>query len=106
MSNGGGAINWLTGSLYFAKSEHVSLYNGIHVFLTGVRGFIGPPLALLLFVEIEQIGNLTVYGAGIGAWVFLVSAVLSALGAIVMFTQAALDGGPADAGSEEAAASS
>lgn len=106
LSNGGGAINWLTGSLYFAKSEHVSLYNGIHVFLTGVRGFIGPPLALLLFVEIEQIGNLTVHGAGIGAWVFLVSAVLSALGAIVMFTQAALDGGPADAAQEETAASS
>ncbi|MHC4880052.1 MAG: MFS transporter [Planctomycetota bacterium] len=91
ISNGGGAINWLTGSMYFAKPEHVSLYNGIHVFLTGVRGFIGPPVALLLFVEFEQIGRLKIHGAGIGAWVFLVSAVLSALGAIVLFTQAAYE---------------
>lgn len=94
LSNGGGAINWLTGSLYFARPEHVSLYNGIHVFLTGVRGFIGPPLALLLFVEVETIGRLELHGAGMGAWVFLLSAVLSALGAIVMFAQAALDRGP------------
>ena len=59
-----------------------------------------PPLALLLFVEIEEIGNLTVHGAGIGAWVFLVSAVLSALGAIVMFSQAALDRGPTESAAE------
>lgn len=94
LSNGGGAINWLTGSMYFAKPEHVSLYNGIHVFMTGVRGFIGPPLALFLFVETEQIGTLTVQGLGMGPWVFFVSAVLSLLGAIVMFTQAAFDPGP------------
>ena len=98
LSNGGGAINWLTGSMYFAKPEHASLYNGIHVFLTGVRGFIGPPLAMFLFVETETIGNLTIEGLGMGPWVFLVSATLSLLGAAVMFTQAAIDPGPATTG--------
>ena len=94
LSNGGGSINWITGSMYFAKPEHVSLYNGIHVFLTGVRGFIGPPLAMFLFVETETIGSLTIEGLGMGPWVFLVSAVLSLLGAIVMFAQAKFDTGP------------
>lgn len=94
LSNGGGAINWLTGSMYFAKPEHVSLYNGIHVFLTGVRGFIGPPLAMFLFVKTETIGSLKIEGLGMGPWVFLVSAVLSLLGAAVMFTQAKFDTGP------------
>ena len=93
LSNGGGAINWLTGSMYFAKPEHVSLYNGIHVFLTGVRGFIGPLLAMFLFVETETIGSVTITGLGMGPWVFLVSAVLSLLGAVVMFTQARFDTG-------------
>lgn len=100
LSNGGGAINWITGSMYFARPEHVSLYNGIHVFLTGVRGFIGPPLAMFLFVESETIGTLKIEGLGMGPWVFLVSALLSLLGAIVMFTQARFDTGPADTNAE------
>jgi hypothetical protein len=96
LSNGGGAINWLTGSMYFAKPEHVSLYNGIHVFLTGVRGFVGPPLALFLFVETESIGSLRIVGLGLGPKVFLVSGALSLLGAVMMFVQAATDPGSAD----------
>ena len=87
LSNGGGTINWLTGSMYFAKPEHVSLYNGIHVFLTGLRGFIGPPLALLLYNSTVDIGDTQIEGVGIGYQVFLVSAVLSALGAVMMFWQ-------------------
>jgi hypothetical protein len=96
LSNGGGSINWITGSMYFAKPEDASLYNGIHVFLTGVRGFIGPPLAMFLFVETETIGSLKIAGLGMGPRVFLVSAVLSLLGAVVMFTQAKFDTGPVE----------
>lgn len=96
LSNGGGAINWITGSMYFAKPEHVSLYNGIHVFLTGARGFIGPPLAMFLFVETESIGSVTITGLGMGPWVFLVSSMLSLLGAVVMFAQARFDTGPVE----------
>jgi MFS family permease len=87
LSNGGGTINWLTGSLYFAKPEHVSLYNGIHVFLTGFRGFIGPPLAMFLFIATDKIGDMEIEGLGMGARVFYVSAVLSAMGAVMMFWQ-------------------
>jgi hypothetical protein len=87
LSNGGGTINWLTGSLYFAKQEHVSLYNGIHVFLTGFRGFIGPPLAMFLFIATDKIGAFSIEGLGMGPWVFCVSAVLSAMGATMMFWQ-------------------
>ncbi|MFT4556955.1 MAG: hypothetical protein ACI92S_002311, partial [Planctomycetaceae bacterium] len=47
-----------------------------------------------LFVETETIGTLKIEGLGMGPWVFLVSAVLSLLGAVVMFTQARFDTGP------------
>lgn len=85
LGNGGGRINWLTGSLYFARSEHVSLYNGLHVFLTGFRGLLGPPLGFFLFIESETVGNVTLQGLGLQAWIFAVSAGLSLAGAAVMF---------------------
>ena len=87
LSNGGSSINWLTGSLYFAKPDNISLYNGIHVFLTGLRGFIGPPLAMFLFIATDSFAGVTIDGLGLGAQVFYVSAVLSAMGAVMMFWQ-------------------
>ena len=47
-------------------------------------------------VETETIGSLKIEGLGMGPWVFLVSAVLSLLGAVVMFTQARFDAGPVE----------
>lgn len=38
----GGLINWLTGSLYYAPKEYVSLYNSTNLTLTGIRGLIAP----------------------------------------------------------------
>ncbi|WP_197440258.1 MFS transporter [Polystyrenella longa] len=38
----GGLINWLTGSLYFAPVQYVSLYNSTNLTLTGIRGLIAP----------------------------------------------------------------
>ena len=84
-SNGGGAINWLTGSLYFARSEHISLYNAIHVCLTGMRGLITPAIGLYLISE---------SGLNMGPKIFAVSAALSLLGAVVMGIQGWLDPGP------------
>ena len=95
-SNGGGAINWLTGSMYFARQEQVSLYNGIHVFMTGARGLIGPPLALFLFVETQQIGNTQLQGYGLGPLVFFVCASLSAIGFLSMLVLHITDSGPRD----------
>ncbi len=94
ISTGGGNINWLTGSLYFARSEHVSLYNAIHVCLTGIRGMLAPAIGLYL---------ISPSGLNLGAHVFTVAAVLSVVGAAVMGVQGAWDPGPREpgAGAEE-----
>ena len=76
IGNAGGTINWLTGSLYFAKAEHISLYNAIHVCLTGVRGLLAPLVGVYLIQEWN-----------LGGGIFAVSAVLSFLGSLVMLWQ-------------------
>lgn len=85
IGNGGGTINWLTGSLYFARPEHVSLYNSIHVGLTGIRGMIAPVVGLIIYRE---------YGS---TEIFAVATVLSIMGAVAMFLQGRSDPGPVNA---------
>lgn len=85
IGNGGGTINWLTGSLYFAKPERVSLYNAVHVALTGLRGLIAPVCGLYLISS---------EGLGLGAGLFLVAVLLSLAGASVMLVQGLTDPGP------------
>ena len=89
VGNGGGTINWLTGSLYFARPEHVSLYNAIHVFLTGLRGLIGPVVGLYLY---------STFGLGWGSGIFWAAAVLSVAGALVVFVQGLTDPGSRESG--------
>lgn len=48
----GGILAWNLGHNDFANRELASLYMGIHVTLTGVRGAIGPFLGVLLFTGI------------------------------------------------------
>jgi hypothetical protein len=93
-SAGGSVINWLTGCMYFARTEHVSLYNAVHVALTGVRGLIGPAVGLWLFVGQETIGEWQITGQDMGPRVFLVSVVLSVIGLAVMLAMHATDSGP------------
>jgi len=85
IGNGGGTINWLTGSLYFASDERVSLYNAVHVGLTGLRGMIAPAVGWYLLSE---------RGLGMGAGMFWVAAALSLSGVIVMSVQGMTDPGP------------
>lgn len=85
IGNGGGTINWLTGSLYFAKPERVSLYNAVHVALTGLRGLIAPICGLYL---------IGAEGLGLGPGIFVVAVVLSLAGASVMLFQGLTDPGP------------
>lgn len=85
IGNGGGTINWLTGSLYFARNEHISLYNAIHVGLTGLRGMIAPICGLYLMSSA---------GLDLGAGIFWVAAALSFLGVLVMLYQGMTDPGP------------
>lgn len=83
IGNGGGTINWLTGSQYFARPQNASLYNSIHVGFTGLRGLIAAPIGLIVFHH---------WGV---TWVFGLATGLSALGAIVMLAQGRNDLGPA-----------
>ena len=85
VGNGGGTINWLTGSLYFASEDRVSLYNAVHVGLTGLRGMIAPLVGWYLLSE---------NGVGLGAGLFWVASLLSLAGAVVMAVQGIADRGP------------
>ena len=84
LSVGGSSINWLTGSLYFAPLEHVSLYNAIHVALTGLRGLIAPLVGAWLYSGYFNLG----------AHLFWVAAALSAAGTVEMLVQGLTDKGP------------
>jgi hypothetical protein len=95
IGNGGGTINWLTGSLYFATPERVSLYNAIHVALTGLRGLTAPLVGWYLIAETIDLPLLgTLPGAHLGGGLFWLASGLSITGAVVMSAQAALDPGP------------
>ena len=85
IGNGGSTINWLTGSLYFAKEDQISLYNAVHVGLTGLRGLTAPLVGLYL---------LSSRGVGLGAGLFWVASALSLFGAVVMLAQGLTDPGP------------
>jgi hypothetical protein len=90
----GGNINWLTGNLFFAKPEHTALYNGIHVFLTGVRGCVAPLFARVVYEHGVIYGDLIpggISGWGWGPRIFWLSAVLSAVGAALFFHAQSLE---------------
>ncbi len=89
IGNGGGTINWLTGSLYFARPEHISLYNAVHVGLTGLRGLIAPLLGGYL---------ISTDGMNLGVGLFWIASALSLLGAVVMLCQGRTDPGPREIG--------
>lgn len=88
IATGGGTINWLTGSMYFATPDRVSLYNSIHVALTGLRGLIAPALGLWMYHP---------RGLNWGASVFWIAATLSMLGTAWMLVQGLVDPGPREA---------
>jgi hypothetical protein len=84
VGNGGSTINWLTGSLYFAKADRISLYNTVHVGLTGIRGLIAPLFGWYLYSD---------DGLGLGTGLFWVSSILSLFGAFLMLWQGLSDPG-------------
>lgn len=87
IGNGGGTINWLTGSLYFARDDRVGLYNAVHVGLTGLRGLVAPLFGFWLYSQ---------SGLGLGAQLFAAASVLSVAGAAVMLWQGLADPGPCE----------
>ncbi len=95
VGNGGGMINWLTGSMYFAPDERrIPFYNGVHVCLTGVRGIVGPILGYYLATDVKDLGDFELVGCGLGWGVFVVSAVLSFAGFAWMTLLSLTDPGP------------
>jgi hypothetical protein len=96
IANGGGTINWLTGSMYFAKQQHVSLYNSIHVGLTGLRGLIAPIVGVWIYGATLNLGRLQISGLGLGPVLFALSSALSLCGALFMVWLTRRDSGPAE----------
>jgi len=96
VSTGGSTINWLTGSLYFAKKDHISLYNSIHVAFTGLRGMIAPTVGVFLYGKTFTLGRIQVNGLRLGPGIFAISAVLSLCGAIFMIWLAKRDLRPSE----------
>ncbi len=79
ISRGGGMLAWNLGHNDFADRRMVPLYMGIHVTLTGVRGFLAPYLAVVLLYgwTPNAIPGLTVPTFhGIGAHIFLITTAL------------------------------
>ena len=100
IGNGGSTINWLTGSLYFAKEEHVSLYNSIHVGLTGLRGMTAPIVGVWIYGASVTLGPLNITGLNMGPMLFGLSALLSIVGAGFMLWMAPSDQGPVEVAKE------
>ncbi|WP_428388033.1 MFS transporter [Mucisphaera sp.] len=77
----GGMLAWNLGHNDFADRRLVSIYMGIHVTLTGVRGATAPFIGILLYTgwsTIELPMGLAFPGfAGLGGWYFLISLVLA-----------------------------
>lgn len=90
---GGGMIAWNLGHHDFARRDLATLYMGIHVTLTGVRGAIAPFLGALLYagslgVPAFALGALHFPGARIsipafGAWTYFLLALGSIVGALL-----------------------
>lgn len=82
VARGGGMLAWNLGHHDFADRRLVSIYMGIHVTLTGIRGAITPFLGLALMTgwSAKNLGVFTLPAFdGIGAGVFLVGGLGSLL---------------------------
>ena len=75
LARSGGLLAWNLGHNDFADRRLVTVYMGIHVTLTGVRGFFGPYLGMLLFAGWSSNGFLSFLPEfdGIGYHIFLLT---------------------------------
>ncbi len=72
----GGKLGWNLGHNDFASDEQSTLYMGIHVTLTGIRGLIAPLAGVLVYQYLESLGT------SLGRWVLLFPFSLTLGGAI------------------------
>lgn len=84
---GGGMLAWQLGHHDFAKRELASIYMGIHVTLTGVRGLIAPFIGVALFsgLPVWIVGkDATGFIAeGMGSWTFFLLAFVGLVGTLM-----------------------
>jgi len=86
MGYGGGRLAWNLGHHDFAPRHLATLYMGIHVTLTGVRGAIASFLGVLLYRGWRiDIAGFTVAFDGLGPWLFALLAGVSVLAAAMFF---------------------
>jgi len=80
----GGKLGWNLGHNDFASDDQSTLYMGIHVTLTGIRGLIAPLAGVLVYQYLESLGD------GFGRWVLLFPFSLTLGGAITFVLLARL----------------
>jgi hypothetical protein len=74
ISNAAGNLAWNLGHNDFAKKEEAGSYMGVHVMLTGLRGFIAPFIGAWLFAagivgrNVFALSTLMCVVAGVGFW--------------------------------------
>lgn len=101
---GGGVLAWNLGHHDYAPKHLASLYMGIHVTLTGIRGMLAPYAGALLYAGIPAISALgirTPEWTGLGGWLFIFLSAISAVGALLFLrlyleTRRAADTRPVD----------
>jgi len=80
----GGKLAWNLGHHDFAPRRLASLYMGVHVALTGVRGVTAPFIGVLLYAGWSvTVAGQTFAWDGMRAWAFALFAGLSAVGALL-----------------------
>ncbi|MFG0257859.1 MAG: MFS transporter [Phycisphaerales bacterium JB043] len=79
----GGKIAWSIGHHEFAPREKAALYMGVHLALTGLRGFLGPFVGIILFVETFNLLGTDIPGLNLQGYTFIVFAILSVAGALL-----------------------
>jgi len=70
-----GSLGWSLGHNDFAPRGEETRYMALHVTLTGLRGLVAPPLAILAYYGLQRVRS------GLEAWVMLLPVALIALGA-------------------------
>jgi len=70
-----GSLGWSLGHNDFAPRGEETRYMALHVTLTGLRGLVAPPLAILPYYGLQRVRS------GLEAWAMLLPVALIALGA-------------------------
>lgn len=78
----GGSLAWNLGHLDFAPPHEASRYMGVHVTLNGVRGLLGPLVAVGAYEWLKRFTDDSGQRLGLEHWVFAGSVAVVAVGAI------------------------